>query len=76
MGNNWAPLDPVAILVSIYLFVFSVAMLRKKFRLTFFDWLSMNDAFGLRFWSKNWWFLIFTLLVWVFAGILILRGGV
>ena len=59
MDINWALLDPIAILVSIYLFVFVVAMLRKKFRLTFFDWLSMNDAFGLRFWSKDWWFLIF-----------------
>lgn len=76
MGNSLAWPDAITILVSIYLIMFAVGMLMKEFRVSFFEWLSMNDALGLRFWSKNWWFLIFTLLVWLVAGILILRGGV
>lgn len=75
MGNSWVWPDAITILASIYLLAFVVGMLTKGFRESFFEWLSMNDPLGLRFWSKNLWFTIFIILVWVAAGMLILRGA-
>ena len=74
VGDSWVWPDTIRILVSIYLLAFVVGMLTKGFRESFFEWLSMNDTLGLRFWSKNWWFTIVTILVGVAAGMLILRG--
>lgn len=54
-------------LVFFYLSVFFLALFFKRFRESFFEWLSMKDAFGVKFWAKNWWFLVLTICVGVVA---------
>lgn len=74
MNDVWMWPDTITILVSIYVSAFAVGMFTKKFRESFFNWLNLNDAFGLRFWTKNWRFSILTLLIGAISGVLIFGG--
>ncbi|MFT7593138.1 MAG: hypothetical protein ACI8R4_000450 [Paracoccaceae bacterium] len=50
-----------------YVAVFLLGMCFKNFRDSYFEWMTFRDPLGGKFWSKNWWFPFFSLLVGVLA---------
>ncbi|EBA15040.1 hypothetical protein RSK20926_04132 [Roseobacter sp. SK209-2-6] len=44
--------------------------LSPRFRGDFLQWMTFRDPLGLRFWSRNFWFLIFTLAYFLIPAVL------
>jgi len=63
--------DIVPWLMVAYAGIFFLSLFNKKFRDSFLDWMHLKDVFGIRFWSKNIWFLALSVSLFVAGGLAI-----
>lgn len=65
----------IALYFIVYLAIFIMGLRSRDFRSTFAEWMSFKDPLGLKFWTKNWWFLMITLFYFLAGGFLTLSMG-
>jgi len=65
----------MVILFVAYVAVFLLGMCFRNFRDSYFEWMTFRDPLGMEFHKKNWWFTIFTVLIFALALVTILKEG-